>query len=151
MMAGIDMLHVPYKGGGQAVTDLLGGYISMYFGTTPSVIGHVRSGKLRALGVTSNQRSMSAPDIPTISEAGLKGFDQSTWQGLFAPAGTPQPVITKLSTETMRVLKLPDVEERFVSQGVDVVASSPEEFTAFIKQEVIKYEKLVKTANIRVE
>jgi tripartite-type tricarboxylate transporter receptor subunit TctC len=151
MMAGIDMLHVPYKGGGQAVTDLLGGHISMYFGTTPSVIAHVRSGKLRALGVTSDKRSMSAPDIPTISESGLTGFEQSTWQGLFAPAGTPKPVITKLSTETMRVLRLPDVEKRFASQGVDVIASSPEEFAAFIKQEVVKYEKLIKTANIHVE
>jgi tripartite-type tricarboxylate transporter receptor subunit TctC len=123
----------------------------MYFGTTPSVISHVRSGKLCALGVTSIKRSKSIPDIPTISEAGLAGFHQTTWQGLFVPAGTPKPVIAKLSAETMRVMRLPEVEERLISQGVDAVASSPDEFSAFVKQEVAKYEKLVKVAKLKVE
>lgn len=151
MMGGIDMLHVPYKGGGAAVTELLGGHISMYFATTPSVMSHVRSGKLRALGVTSEKRSASVPDIPTISESGLPGFDQSAWHGLFAPAGTPEPIIAKLSAEVVRGLRIPDVEKRFNSQGVDVIASSPAEFAAFIRQEVVKYEKIIKTSNIHVE
>lgn len=151
MMAGIDMLHVPYKGGGAAVTELLGGHISMYFATPPSVMSHVRSGKLRALGVTSEKRSASVPDIPTISESGLTGFDQLAWHGLFAPAGTPAPIIAKLSVEVVKVLRMPDVKKRFVSQAVDVIASSPEEFAAFIRQDVAKYERLIKTANIHVE
>ncbi len=151
MMGGIDMLHVPYKGGGQAVTELLGGHISMYFATTPSVMSHVRSGKLRALGVTTLKRSASVPDIPTISESGLSGFDQSAWHGLFAPAGTPAPIIAKLSAEVVRVLRRPEVEKRFNSQGVDVLAGSADEFAAFIRQEVAKYQKVIKTANIHVE
>jgi tripartite-type tricarboxylate transporter receptor subunit TctC len=151
MMAGIDMLHVPYKGGSAAVTELLGGHISIYFATTPSAISHVRSGKLRALGMTSEKRSASVPDIPTISEAGLPGFDLSAWHGLFAPAGTPAPIIAKLSAEVVRVLRMPDVEKRYNSQAVDVIASSPEEFAAFIRQDVAKFEKLIKTANIHVE
>jgi tripartite-type tricarboxylate transporter receptor subunit TctC len=151
IMAGIDMLHVPYKGGGAAVTELLGGHISMYFATPPSVMSHVQSGKLRALGVTSEKRSASVPDIPTISESGLPGFDQSAWHGLFAPAGTPAPIIAKLSAEVVKVLRMPDVEKRFNSQAVDVIASSPEEFAAFIRQDVAKYERLIKTANIHVE
>jgi tripartite-type tricarboxylate transporter receptor subunit TctC len=151
MMAGIDMLHIPYKGGGAAVTELLGGHISMYFATTPSVMPHVRSGKLRALGVTTAKRSPSVPDVPTIEESGLTGFEQSAWHGLFAPAGTPEPIITKLSAEVVRILRLPDVEQRFAAQGVDIIGSSPAEFAAFIRQDVVKYEKLIKAANIHVE
>jgi tripartite-type tricarboxylate transporter receptor subunit TctC len=151
IMGGIDMLHVPYKGGGAAVTELLGGHISMYFATPPSVMSHVQSGKLRALGVTSEKRSASVPNIPTISESGLPGFDQSAWHGLFAPAGTPAPIIAKLSAEVVRVLRMPDVEKRFNSQAVDVIASSPEEFAAFIRKDVAKYEKLITAANIHVE
>ena len=151
MMAGIDMLHIPYKGGGAAVTELLGGHISMYFATPPSVMSHVHSGKLHALGVTSEKRSASVPDIPTISDSGLPGFDQSAWHGLFAPAGTPAPIIARLSAETIKILRTPDVEKRFNSQACDVIASTPEEFTAFIKRDVAKYEKLIKTANLHVE
>jgi tripartite-type tricarboxylate transporter receptor subunit TctC len=91
------------------------------------------------------------PDIPTISESGLPGFDQSAWHGLFAPAGTPEPVIARISKEVVRILKLPDIEKRFATQGVDVIASSPEEFAAFIRKDVAKYEKLIKSANIHVE
>ena len=123
----------------------------MYFATTPSAMPHVRAGKLRALGVTSAKRSPSVPDVPTIAESGLPGFEQSAWHGIFAPAGTPLPIITKLNSEIVRVLKLPDVEARFTSQGVDILASSPTEFAEFLKQDVAKYEKLIKAANIHVE
>ncbi len=151
MMAVIDMLHVPYKGGGAAVTELLGGHISMYFATTPSAMPHVRAGKLYALGVTTAKRSPSVPDVPTIAESGLPGFEQSAWHGIFAPAGTPQPIIAKLNSEIVRVLKLPDVEARFASQGVDIIASSATEFADFLKKDVAKYEKIIKAANIHVE
>lgn len=151
MMAGVDILHVPYKGGGAAIPELLGGHISMQFATVPSVIAHVRSGKLRALGLTSDRRSPSVPDILTISESGLPGFDQSAWHGLFAPAGTPEPIVAKISKEVVRILKSPDIEKRFATQGVDVIASSPEDFAAFIRKDVVKYEKLIKSANIHVE
>ncbi len=151
IMAGLDIVHVPYKGGGAAVTDLIAGQVSMYFGTTPSTVPHVRTGRLRALAVTSAQRSRATPDIPTMSETALPGFEQSAWHGLLAPAGTPPAVIGKLHSEVVRVLRMPDVIERMAAQGVDVIGSSPAEFAAFIRQDVVKYEKLVKSAGIRVE
>jgi tripartite-type tricarboxylate transporter receptor subunit TctC len=144
-------VHVPYKGGGAAVTDLLGGQVSMYFGTTPSTMPHVRTGKLRALGVTTAKRTPAAPDVPTIAESGLPGYEQSAWHGLLAPAGTPEAIITKLHAEVVRALRSKDVAERFAVQGIDVIGSSPAEFAAFIKQDLAKYEKLVKTANIRID
>ncbi|HKU69592.1 MAG TPA: tripartite tricarboxylate transporter substrate binding protein [Burkholderiales bacterium] len=151
IMAGIDIVHVPYKGGGAAVTDLLAGQVSMYFSTTPSSMPFVRAGRLRAIAVTSAQRSKIVPDVPTIAESGLPGFEQSAWHGLLAPAGTPLAIVGKLSDEVIRLLKMPDVVERLAAQGVDVVASPPVEFAAFIKQDVAKYAKLVKTAGIRVD
>lgn len=150
-MAGVDIVHVPYKGGGAAVTDLLAGQISMYFGTTPSTMPHVRTGRLRALGVTTARRTPAAPDVPTIAESGLPGYEQSAWHGLLAPAGTPEAIITKLHAEVVRALRSPDVAERFAVQGIDVIGSSPAEFAAFIRQDLAKYEKLVKTANIRID
>lgn len=151
MMADIDIVHVPYKGGGSAVTDILGGHISMFFGQMPTTMPHVRGGMLRALGVTSAKRSKSAPDLPTIAESGLPGFEQSSWHGLLAPAGTPQPIINKLYTELARILRMPDVEERLAAQGVDVVAGSPAELATFIRHDVEKYSKLLKKANITLE
>ena len=151
IMAGLDIIHVPYKGGGAAVTDLLAGQVSMYFGTTPSTVPHVRTGRLRALAVTSAQRSRATPDIPTMSEAALPGFEQSAWHGILAPAGTPPAIVTKLSADIIRVLRMPDTIERMAAQGVDVIGNSPAEFAAFIKQDVVKYEKLVKAAGIKIE
>jgi tripartite-type tricarboxylate transporter receptor subunit TctC len=123
----------------------------MYFGTTPSTMPHVRTGKLRALGVTTAKRTPAAPDVPTIAESGLPGYEQSAWHGLLAPAGTPEAIITKLHAEVVRALRSKDVAERFAVQGIDVIGSSPAEFAAFIKQDLAKYEKLVKTANIRID
>jgi tripartite-type tricarboxylate transporter receptor subunit TctC len=151
IMAGVEILHVPYKGGGAAVTDLLAGQVSMYFSTTPSSMPFVRAGRLRALGITSAQRSPIVPDVPTIAESGLPGYEQSAWHGLFAPAATPPAIVGKLNEELVRLLRLPEIKERLAAQGVDVVASTPAEFAAFIKQDVAKYAKLVKTAGIRVE
>jgi tripartite-type tricarboxylate transporter receptor subunit TctC len=151
VMAGVDIIHVPYKGGGAAVVDLVAGQVTMYFGTTPSTMPHVRSGRVRALGVTTAKRTPAAPGVPTIAEAGLPGYEQSAWHGLLAPAGTPQAVVAKLHADVLRVLRLPDVLERFAGQGFDVIGSSPSELAAFIKQDVAKYAKLVKTAGIRID
>ena len=151
IMAGLDIVHVPYKGGGAAVTDLIAGHVSMYFGTTPSTIPFVRSGRLRALAVTSLQRSRVTPDLPTMAEAALPGFDQSAWHGILAPAATPPPIIARLNSEVLRVLRMPDTVERMAAQGVDVIGNSPAEFAAFIKQDVVKYGKLVKSAGIKIE
>ena len=151
VMAGVDIVHVPYKGGGAAVVDLLAGHVSMYFGTTPSTVPHVRTGKLRALAVTSLQRSRAAPDIPTMAEVALPGFENAAWHGLLAPAATPQAVIDKLHTEVVRVLRLPEIVERMAAQGVDVIASTPAELAAFIRQDLIKYDRLVKSAGIKIE
>ena len=151
VMAGIDMIHVPYKGGGAAVVDLIAGQVSMYFGTTPSTLPFVQSGKLRALGVTTAKRSVAAPELPTIAEAGLPGYEQSAWHGLLAPAGAPEPVIARLNAEVNKFLRAPDVTEKFKVQGIDVIGGSPAEFAAFIRQDVAKYAKLVKTAGIKID
>lgn len=151
VMAGVEIVHVPYKGGGAAVTDLLAGHVSMYFGTTPSTVPHVRTGKLRALAVTSLKRSRAAPDIPTMAEAALPGFENAAWHGLLAPAATPPAIIDKLHTEVTRVLRLPEIVERMSAQGVDVIAGTPAELAAFIRQDIAKYGKLVKSAGIKVE
>jgi tripartite-type tricarboxylate transporter receptor subunit TctC len=151
MMAGVDIVHVPYKGGGAAVTDLLAGNVSMYFGTTPSTMPHVRSGRLRALGVTGATRSPTIPEVPTIAESGLPGYEQSAWHGLFAPAGTPPAIINKLQSEVVRLLGLPEMKERFSAQGVDVIGSSATELAAFMQQDVAKYAKIVKTAGISID
>jgi len=151
VMAGIDIIHVAYKGGGAAITDLLAGQISMYFGTTPSTLPFVQSGKLRALGVTTAKRTVAAPDLPTIAEAGLPGYEQSAWHGLLAPAGTQDSVIAKLNAEVNRLIRSPDVVERFKVQGIDLIGGTPAEFAAFIRQDVAKYAKLVKSAGIKMD
>jgi tripartite-type tricarboxylate transporter receptor subunit TctC len=150
-MADIDIVHIPYKGGGAAITDLLAGQVSMYFGTTPSTLPFVQSGRLRALGVTTAKRTVAAPQLPTIAEAGLSGYEQSAWHGLLAPAGTPDAVIAKLNAEVNRLVRLPDAVERFKVQGFEVIGGSPADFAAFIRQDVAKYAKLVKTAGIRID
>jgi tripartite-type tricarboxylate transporter receptor subunit TctC len=150
-MAGIEIIHVPYKGGGAAITDLLAGQVSMYFGTTPSTLPFVKNGKVRALGVTTAKRSIAAPELPTIAEAGLPGYEQSAWHGLLAPAGTPDAVIAKLNAEVGRLLRSPDVVEKFGVQGIDVIGGSPVDLAAFIRQDLAKYAKLVKTAGIRID
>jgi tripartite-type tricarboxylate transporter receptor subunit TctC len=150
-MAGIDIVHIPYKGGGAAITDLLAGQVSMYFGTTPSTLPFVQNKKLRALGVTTAKRTVAAPEVPTIAEAGLPGYEQSAWHGLLAPAGTPEPVIAKLHAEVSKLLRSPDVIDRFKVQGIDVIGGSTAEFAAFIRQDIAKYAKLVQTAGIRID
>lgn len=150
-MAGVNMVHVPYKGNTQAFPDLISGQVQVSFPTIPSAIPHVRSGRLRALAVTSKQRSHVAPDIPTIAESGLPGYDASSWYGLLAPAGTPASVVAKLQQGVVKVLELPDVKEKMLSQGLDPVGSTPEEFAATIKTEIPKWAKVVKASGAKAD
>lgn len=141
-MAGVKMTHIAYKGSAPAVTDLLGGQIQLMFDS--SVIPHIKSGKLRALGVTSAKRSSALPNVPTIAEAGLPGYEATAWFGILAPAGTPDAVIGKLNTELNAVLREPEVSKWMASQGFEIVGGSPAAFSAHIKKETVKWARVVK-------
>ncbi len=150
-MAGVDIVHVPYKGGGAVTTDLIAGQVSMYFAAMPTLLAHVKSGRIRAIAVTSAKRSQVVPDLPTIAESGLPGYDQSAWHGLLAPARTPRSIIAKLHAEVVRALASPAVREKLLTESMDIVASSPEQFAAFIKADIAKHAELIKSAGIRIE
>ena len=151
LMAGVDILHVPYKGSSFALTDLLGGQVQLMFDNMPSALPHVKAGKLRALAVTSPKRSSALPDIPTMDEEGLKGFDATSWFGLLAPAGTPKDIIAKLNAAAVKALTTPEMRERLASQGAEAVGNTPEQFAAFIKAEIEKWAKIVKASGARVD
>ena len=151
LMAGVDILHVPYKGSSFALTDLLGGQVQLMFDNMPSALPHVKAGKLRALAVTSPKRSSALPDIPTMDEEGLKGFDATSWFGLLAPAGTPKDIIAKLNAAAVKALATPEMRERLASQGAEAVGNTPEQFGAFIKAEIEKWAKIVKASGARVD
>ena len=150
-MTGADIVHVPYKGTAPAVADLLGGQVHALFDSLATAIPNIRSGKLRALGVTSLQRSRSAPDIPTIAESGVQGYEATGWFGVLVPAGTSPEIVSKLNAELAGILKLPDVEERFLKFGAEGGGGSPEQFAAFIRSEHSKWGKIIKEAGIRAE
>ncbi len=147
-MAGVDILHVPYKGSSQAITDLMGGQVTMLFDNAPSSIPFVEQGKLRALAVTSTKRLPNLPDVPTLDEAGVKGYESLSWSGIMAPAGTPKRVIDKLNAAIEKILRDPDVKQRFASLGVEPVGGPPEAFSRHIRAESEKWARVVKTANI---
>lgn len=149
--ARIDITHVPYKGAGPAIGDLLGGQVSMFFSGMPPAIPHVKGGKLRALAVTTRTRSPAAPEAPTMAEAGVPGFDISNWFAYFVPAGTPKEIVSKLSTELARVLKLADVKEKLASQGAETVGNSPEQLGQFVRAESAKYAKLIKESGAKAD
>jgi tripartite-type tricarboxylate transporter receptor subunit TctC len=151
MQAKVDMLHVPYKGSGQSIVDLVAGQVHMDFDSVPPVINHVKAGRLRALAVTSEKRFSLLPQMPTVSESGLPGFDMSTWWGLVAPGAVSKEIIAKLHAETVKLLKQNDVKEKIANVGAEVVGTSPEEFAAFIRSERAKYAKVVKAANIKLD
>lgn len=151
MMAGVKMSHIPYKGGGPAVIALIGGQCSVGFATTPSVITHVKSGKLRGLAVTSAQRSPSTPELPTVSEAGVAGYEAGTWYGFLVPAATSKDIVARLHTESIKLLKLPDVRERIESVGFETIGSTPEQFAAYIRSEIEKWAKVVKASGARAD
>jgi tripartite-type tricarboxylate transporter receptor subunit TctC len=149
-MAQIRMTHVPYKSGSLGVIDLIAGQVAMMTDSMSSLISQVRAGKLRALGVSSTRRAAAAPDIPTISESGLPGYESIQWYGLFAPAGTPPEIIAWLHRETTAILRATNVRERLAGDGLDLVANSPEEFAALIKVEIEKWTKVAKATEIRL-
>lgn len=151
LMAKTRMTHVPYKGASGSILDLLSGRIQVVFATMPSVMSHVRAGKLRGVAVTSLERSQLVPELPTISEAGLKGFQSGTWQGIFVPRGTPEPVIRLLNQKIVAIVKTPDVRRRFEAEGGVPVGNTPQEFAVWLRAEIAKWAKVVKAANITVE
>jgi len=148
-MSGIRMVHIPYKGAGAAVTDLVAGRVPIYFMNILQSIQLIKSGKLRALGVTTPQRSPIAPDIPAIAEAGLAGYDMTNWYGLLAPAATPRESVAKLSAETARILNLPELKSRLADDGMTVVGSTPAEFAKFLARETAKFTKVIEAAGIK--
>lgn len=150
-MTGIKMVHVPYTGGGPALLSVLSGQVSVYFGAIPAVLPHFKSGKLRGLGVTTAKRDPAIPDIPSIAEAGVPGYESREWNGLVAPAGTPASVISRLNQAIVKALAAPELSERFAGVGAHPVGSTPEELGAHIRQELDTWAKVIKAAGIRVE
>ena len=148
-MSGIKMVHIPYKGAGAAVTDVMAGRVPVYFMNILQSLQLIKAGKLRALGVTTPQRSPIAPEIPAIAEAGLTGYDMTNWYGLLVPAATPREVIVKLSAEVGRILKLPELTARLADDGMTVVASTPEQFAAFLARETDKFTRVIEAAGIK--
>ena len=148
---GTDMLHVPYKGTVPAMTDLIGGRVQLIFSTMPPALPLIKTGRLRALGVTTAKRAAAAPEVPTIAESGVKGFNVSNWQGILLPAKTPGAIVRKLNRDLLATLKLPGMPETLAAQGLESAGSTPEEFGALIKAEIAKYTQVVKAAGIRVD
>lgn len=150
-MTGIDMEHIPYKGRASAIPDLLGGRVTMMFDNMPSSLPLVKDGKLRALGVTSSKRSAAAPDIPTLAESGLPGFDAVSWFALFAPANTPRAIVDKLQLEVARILKTPDISKKLLEIGLEPQGGTPAELGAYQKSEITKWAKVVKDSGATID
>ncbi|MDB5902612.1 MAG: hypothetical protein JWM26_1490 [Betaproteobacteria bacterium] len=150
-MAGVRMVHVPYRGATPAITDIIAGHIEVYFGAMVSTLPHVKSGRVCALGVTTLKRVAAVPDIPTISEQGLKGFETGSWFGVSVPTGTSKDIVNRLHKESVRILALPEVRDRMASEGADFVGDTPEQFTAFIRSEMDKWGRAVKASGARPE
>jgi len=150
-LAGVRMQHVPYKGGGQAVIDVLAGQIPLVIIGMTAATPHVRAGRLRAIFTTGATRSFAFPDVPTVAEQGFPGFSADAWYGLLAPARTPRPIVDKLHSEVVRIVKLPDAKERLANVGFEIVGSSPEEFSKLIRDEIPKWTKIVREGAIRGE
>lgn len=149
--SGAKMLHVAYKGGGPAALDLMAGHVNIYFGTVLESVGHVKSGKLKGLGVTSASRSPALPDLPTIAESGYPGFDTGSWIGMLAPAGTPAPIVNKISADLREVLTLPDTQKTLITQGATPWPMTPEQFTARIKSDRQRYGRIIEENNLSAE
>jgi len=150
-MAGIDMTHVPYKGSGPAMADMLAGQTQVWIANAPVVLPHIKAGKLRALATTSATRPAMAADIPTLAEAGLKGYEADTWYGLFAPAKTPKPVLDKIHADVVAVLRSQEIRETFAAQGAEVVGNSSEEFTRKLADDVAKWKKVIADLKLRID
>jgi tripartite-type tricarboxylate transporter receptor subunit TctC len=151
LAAHIDIVHIPYKGAGPAFTDLMGGHFHLMFPTLQSAVPHIKSGRLRLIGLTTEKRSSAFPDTPTLGEAGYPGVLATAWFGIQAPKATPQAIVARLHAETIKVLQDPGVRQRFETEGADVIGSGPEQFSAFIANEIAKWTKVVKDAGIKAE
>lgn len=150
-MAGVDIVHVPYKGAPQAVTDVLAGHMNMMFNSVAPIVGYIKTGKIRVLGIASLQRSPQLPDVPTIHESGVPGFEAVNWFGMFAPAKTPRKIVNRVNSALVQTIKTPDMQSQFIKLGADPVGSSVEEFTAFVKRDMEKYEKVVRISGAKVD
>ena len=151
MMTQTNIVHVPYKGSAPALTDMMGGHVMMMFDNTPNVLSHVRSGKIKALAVTSLTRSPLAPEVPTVDEAGVPGYEINVWFGVVGPAGIPRDTVARLNSEINKILQMPDVRERFRNGGVEPVGGTPEKFGEHLRSEIIKWGKVVKESGAKVE
>ena len=147
----IEMVHIPYKGAAPAVVDLLGGQVALAFVSLPAALPHIKAGKLTALGVSGAQRSAVAPEVPTIAESGLPGYELENWYGVLAPAGTPRAIVDRLSGEIVKILTTQEVKERLNAQGFEVRTSTPAQFAAYLKSEIVKWAKIVKDSGAKVE
>ena len=150
-MAGVKMVHIPYKGNAGALTDIVGGHLDVVYNGITSAVALIRGGKLRALAVTSLQRSAALPDVPTLDESGLKGFEAVAWNGLSAPAKTPRDVIMKINADVIKIVNSPELKERLKADGSDPVGNSPEQYAAFLRNEIAKWAKVIKFAGVKPE
>jgi tripartite-type tricarboxylate transporter receptor subunit TctC len=150
-MTGVDIVHIPYKGGGPAMVAAMGGQTQLIIGTTLGLLPHVRTGKLKAIALTSAKRSAAAPEIPTFAESGVPGYEHEPWNAMFAPAKMPKAVVAKLNTEVSRILHSPEVKKIFEHEGAEPVGNTSEQFAVILKSEIAKWMKVVKTAGIKPE
>jgi tripartite-type tricarboxylate transporter receptor subunit TctC len=150
-MTGTFITHIPYKGSAPAVTDLIAGQVDVMFDNTPNVLPHVKAGKLKALAVSSKKHTAQAPEIPSVDEAGVPGYDVGVWFGVLTVAGTPPEIVDRLNAEMVKILTSPEIRERFGRQGVDVVAGTPAQFSAHLKSEVARWKKVVDDAHIKAD
>ena len=150
-MAGIKVVHIAYKGEAPALTDIMGGHLHMMFSNMSACLPHIKAGKIRGLAVSSLERVAAAPDIPTVAESGVPGFEAETWFGLLAPAGTPPEIVKRLNTDVLKALTKPDVKEKLASLGLTIAGSTPEKFSGYIKSEYAKWAKVIKDAGIKME
>lgn len=150
-MSGVDIVHVPYKGTAPALTDLVGGHVSVAFYTVSAIGGHVQAGRLRALGVTSLQRSAAMPEVPTVAESGLAGYEASTWIGMLAPRATPREIVDRMHGEVVKILGMTDVKQRFASQGFDIIGNTPEQFAQQLRADLRKWARVIRESGVTVD
>jgi tripartite-type tricarboxylate transporter receptor subunit TctC len=150
-LTGVQMAHIPYKGSAPALTDLIGGQVQIMFDNLPSALPHIKAGKLRAIAVTSTKRAPALPDLPTIAESGIPGFEASSWFGMLAPAGTPREIVLRINAEVNKALQAGDMKEKLLAQGAEAVGNSPEFFVEYIRSETTKWAKVVKDSGAKVD